>query len=98
MAGDFRPLVAPRGAAEAPVSFKVKVVPAAPQDAVFVPHPAPVPAGHSAPGGTGALAHASCASAHGAPPTVTLRREGDRVTGIHIRCGCGQVIDLACQY
>ena len=31
-------------------------------------------------------------------PRVSLQREGDHVTGIHIQCGCGQTIDLACAY
>jgi hypothetical protein len=31
-------------------------------------------------------------------PTVTLRRDGDRVTGIRIECSCGQVLDLACEF
>ena len=31
-------------------------------------------------------------------PRVSLQREGDHVTSIHIQCGCGQVIDLACVY
>jgi hypothetical protein len=31
-------------------------------------------------------------------PRVTLRRDGDRVASIHIHCGCGQVIELACVY
>jgi hypothetical protein len=34
----------------------------------------------------------------GCEPQVLLQRDGDRVTGIHIRCSCGQVIDLACVY
>lgn len=33
-----------------------------------------------------------------APPVVTLKREGDLVTGIRIHCACGQVIELACSY
>lgn len=91
MAGDFRPILPPRGAGEAPPSFKIKVVPAAPESREFVPCDAPsVPAGGPA--------HAACGTAVGMPPVVTLRREGDRVTGIHIRCSCGQVIELACQY
>lgn len=36
--------------------------------------------------------HASC------EPRVSIQRDGDRVTSIHIQCGCGQVIDLACVY
>ena len=31
-------------------------------------------------------------------PRVTLQKEADRVTGIHIECSCGQIIDLKCAY
>ncbi|HEX4266125.1 MAG TPA: hypothetical protein VH597_17445 [Verrucomicrobiae bacterium] len=31
-------------------------------------------------------------------PRVTVQRDGDRVTAIHIQCSCGKVIDLACVY
>lgn len=31
-------------------------------------------------------------------PRVTLQKEADRVTGIHIECSCGQIIDLNCTY
>jgi len=31
-------------------------------------------------------------------PAVTLQRDGDKITSIHIECSCGQVIDLACEY
>ncbi|HWH69915.1 MAG TPA: hypothetical protein VNT26_11045 [Candidatus Sulfotelmatobacter sp.] len=48
------------------------------------PAPAPVPA-HPAP-------------QPGCEPRVSLQREGDRVTGIHIECSCGQIIELACVY
>lgn len=37
----------------------------------------------------------------GAPkcePKVSLQKEADRITGIHIECSCGQVIDLKCSY
>ena len=37
---------------------------------------------------------AACAAA----PVITLKREGDQVTHIAIRCGCGEVIELACVY
>ena len=36
-------------------------------------------------------------AAHPAP-TVTLKRDGDRVTQIQIRCPCGQLIELDCVY
>lgn len=31
-------------------------------------------------------------------PKVTVQRDGERVTQIQVRCTCGQVIDLACEY
>jgi hypothetical protein len=31
-------------------------------------------------------------------PKVSLQREADQITGIHIECSCGQVIDLKCSY
>ena len=31
-------------------------------------------------------------------PQITLQREGDRISAIHIQCSCGQVIDLVCAY
>jgi hypothetical protein len=33
-----------------------------------------------------------------AAPAMTLQREGERVKGIRIQCGCGQVIELECVY
>ncbi len=46
---------------------------------------------------TAASAHASAHTAT-VPPEVTLKREGDRVTHISVRCSCGEVIELACAY
>ena len=34
----------------------------------------------------------------GSEPTVTLKRDGERVTQIIVQCSCGQVIELACEY
>lgn len=31
-------------------------------------------------------------------PKVTLQREGEQVTAIHIECSCGRFIELACVY
>lgn len=87
MAGDFSPLSTKRPAGGDSASFRVKVVPAAAAGA-FVPHPIPTPALH----GSGGAGHPE------GPPTITVRKEGDRVAGIRIQCSCGQVIDLACTY
>jgi hypothetical protein len=45
------------------------------------------------PSGGSQTAHAG----HG-EPKVNLQREGNRVTGIHIQCSCGQVMELSCVY
>ena len=31
-------------------------------------------------------------------PTIELQKEGEKVTGVTVRCGCGQVIRLECDY
>lgn len=31
-------------------------------------------------------------------PQISLQRDNGRVTGIHIECSCGQIIDLSCIY
>jgi hypothetical protein len=45
-----------------------------------------------APGASGPSQRPAC------EPRVTLQREADRITGIHIECSCGQLIDLKCAY
>lgn len=36
--------------------------------------------------------------AHGgkpsAPPTIEVKRDGDKVVGIAVRCGCGELIEI----
>lgn len=53
----------------------------------------------SVPGaGSGATAASGAAACAAREPVVTLQKDGDRVTGIRVECGCGQVIELACTY
>lgn len=53
----------------------------------------------SAPAGSPAFqAAVPHAADGGAAPAITLKRDGDRVSHIVVRCACGQVIELACQY
>lgn len=33
-----------------------------------------------------------------AQPTVSLQKDGDRVTHIRIECSCGEIIELECSY
>src|SRR6185369_11463795 len=40
----------------------------------------------------------TAAHAHSGQPTISLERNGDRVTSIRIECACGQVIELDCRY
>ena len=42
--------------------------------------------------------HQHGAGGSGGQPTLTLQREGDKITGIRVECACGQVIELACSY
>jgi hypothetical protein len=63
---------------------------AAPSEGGFVPLPPPP----VSPVTETAAAERSAASA----PTVTLQRDGERITQIQIRCACGEVIELDCLY
>ena len=38
------------------------------------------------------------ARAGGCEPKVNLQRDGNRVTGIQVKCSCGQVMELSCVY
>jgi len=40
-----------------------------------------------------AASHENCSE-----PVLTLTRDGERVTAIHISCPCGQVIEMKCSY
>lgn len=51
---------------------------------------------NAAPGPANACAHDPAGLA--GKPSVTLQRDGDRVTHIRIQCACGQVIELDCAY
>jgi len=42
--------------------------------------------------------HAQHSVGLGTKPSVTLQRDGDRVTQIRIQCVCGHVIELDCLY
>ena len=37
-------------------------------------------------------------SHHHEQPEVALQRRGEQITGISIRCSCGQVLELTCVY
>ena len=33
-----------------------------------------------------------------AEPKITLVKDGEAVTGVHVQCSCGKVIELVCDY
>jgi hypothetical protein len=77
----------PTSAARPPsASGNLKVVPKGESSSAFTPLQT-----------TGAP-HVHGPGERGGQPVVTLQREGDRVTGLRVECGCGQVIELACSY
>ena len=45
--------------------------------------------------GPGPLASTPGASSE---PRVSVQREGDRVSAIHVQCGCGRTIEIGCVY
>lgn len=63
----------------------------------FVPKVLP-PADHSpapASAPTGSHTHAGHTHPRG-EASIELKKEGDRVVGITVRCGCGEVIEIEC--
>lgn len=71
-------------ASTAPAGFKV--VPKSGSSPDFTPLQVP------------GVPHVHATGGPGGKPIITLERDGERVTGIRIECGCGQVIELACSY
>jgi hypothetical protein len=84
MSDTFTPLVSAPVSTGDTAMFLLKVLPQAETRAVFEPLPE---AGRPEPTAK------SCG-----PPSVTLQRQGEVVSGIRIACGCGQVIELACVF
>lgn len=92
MSQPFKPLVANGPSSTVPATaFRLKVVSPAPPQPGFTPVVVAHDHAH-APGADGSIAPAPV------EPVVTLQREGDRVTGIQIKCGCGQTIEFNCVY
>ena len=84
----FVPLTTAAPAAKGREDFRVLVAASSAQARPFrLPDPTAAESG-SGP----AAAPARC------EPAITLERNGDRVTAIHIQCSCGQSIDLVCDY
>jgi hypothetical protein len=83
MSNTFTPLVTAPASTGEPAMFLLKVLPQA-EARAFEPLLAGRRAEQPAKGCT--------------PPSITLQRQGEVVSGIRIECGCGQVIELSCVY
>jgi hypothetical protein len=82
---NFVPLIAK--AADSSEPFRVKVLAGA--NGAVVPFRPLVPAPSAAP----CIHHE-----HSSQPKVALVRDGDRITSVRVQCGCGEVIELQCEY
>jgi hypothetical protein len=51
---------------------------------------------HSSAGSIGAAV--STRPGSNCDPTISVQREGDRITSIKVQCSCGQIIELGCIY
>jgi hypothetical protein len=95
MSTEFRPFAS--GAPlkpDAPGEFRARVISRENVSSAFQPIAPPAPAEkQKTPPHVNGVNGAPCGQ-----PSVTVRREGDRVTGICVQCACGEVIELACVY
>jgi len=85
----FQPLASTKTPASASDRFRVKRMPGERAKPAFVPLSA-------APRTEGAVNAPVAAHAH--TPNVTFEREGDVIKMIQVRCSCGQVTHLSCDY
>jgi len=84
MTDTFTPLVTTPVSAGETAKFTLKLLPEAEAKAVFEPLPE---------AGRPEQPAKTCT-----PPSITLQRQGEVVSGIRVECGCGQVIELACVF
>lgn len=82
-----------RGGKSAPTPAGAPLPPAADSAAGASAFAALVSTGTTA---TAAAGDQPCSA--GGKPTISLQKDGDRVTQIRIQCSCGEVIELACDY
>lgn len=85
----FVPLCPASVASREQVDFRVTVLRDAQVAQSFNPLAKPTPSTECSTQNTPCPAH---------EPEITLQREGERVTGVHIQCNCGRVIELGFTY
>ncbi len=99
VAEDFVPFepAPPRGSVES--GPRLKVVPK-PDPSAGATEFAPLetPDGNSTGTPTGKTPSSSHNNLNSSAPSVSLERDGDRITAIRIECCCGQIIELSCSY
>jgi hypothetical protein len=89
MSPGFTPFLPPNSKATAADVFRLKIVPQAQGAEPFL-----AATSHAGLVAKDEGATSSC----GNEPKITLQRDGDRITGVQIQCGCGRMIELACIY
>lgn len=92
MNNTFRPIRSETTTPSSPEQFRLKVLSPESAPPAFTPiigRPAPALAPAPAPGGPGGC---------GDHTILSLEKVGSRVQRIHITCGCGQSMQLECDY
>jgi hypothetical protein len=100
MKPSFVPFAPPSGTPgqAIPDSFQLTVLPQSSQAVPFIPS-TPTTTHACAVAGPGSATPSNPTPSAGSEgPEVTYERDGDRVTRIRIRCGCGQILDLNLAY
>ena len=92
MSASFVPLVPGALPTNAPSMSPMRLKPVSLNPPVFEPM-TPAKLKQEAPASSAPAPHVQ----HG-PPKVTLEKQGETITHIRVECGCGQVIELKCEY
>ncbi len=99
LAEDFVPFepATPRGQVDSGPRLKVVPKPGPSEDSTDFA-PLEPPAGNSDGSPTGKVHSSAHSKSNSSAPSISLEREGDRITSIRIECACGQIIELNCTY
>src|SRR5262245_6883514 len=101
MSNQFAPLTTkrpPDGALQG--AFRLKILPQAAAKQAFTPLrvSSPPPTAVEPPPPALPVEAAQPTPCTNPDPIVSLQKDGDRISHIHIKCTCGQVIELNCVY
>jgi hypothetical protein len=94
MSADFVPYLAKLKKGAAPNGAEAPPKEASTDGKAFAPLPAPTPTPTTPTAATPPLSQ----NQQTAGPSISVTRDGNRVTRIQVKCACGEVIELACTY